>query len=43
MLPWQPNKMATGHKTTLLGRQSLNNHKCQLWFTSPTGYGDNTI
>ena len=34
MLPWQPNKMATGHKTYTLGRQSSNDHKCQTWFTS---------
>ena len=34
MLPWQPNKMATGHKTNQLGRQSSNDHKCQIWFTS---------
>ena len=27
MLPWQPNKMITGHKTHKLGRQSSNDHK----------------
>ena len=26
MLPWQPNKMATGHQTHKLGRQSSNDH-----------------
>ena len=31
---WQPNKMATGHKTHRLGRQSSNDHNCQIWFTS---------
>ena len=34
MLPWQPNKMVTGHKTHKLGRQSSNDHKCQIWITS---------
>ena len=34
ILPRQQNKMATGHKPHKLGRQSLNNHNCQLWFTS---------
>ena len=34
ILPWQPNKMATGHKTHKLGRQSSNDHNCQIWFTS---------
>ena len=31
---WQPNKMATGHKTHELGRQSSHDHNCQIWFTS---------
>ena len=34
LLPWKPNKIATGHETHKLGRQSLNNHNCQIWFTS---------
>ena len=34
MLPWQPNKMATGYQTDKLGRQSSNYHKFQIWFTS---------
>ena len=34
MLQWQPNKMATGHQTQKLGRQSFNDHNCQIWFTS---------
>ena len=34
MLPWQPNKMITGHKTHKLGRQSSDDHKCQIWLTS---------
>ena len=34
MLPWQPNKMAISHKTYKLGRQSSNDHNCQIWFTS---------
>ena len=34
MLPWQPNKIATGHQTHKLGRQSSNDHNCQIWFTS---------
>ena len=34
ILPWQPNKMAASHKTHKLGRQSSNDHKCQIWFTS---------
>ena len=34
MLPWKPNKMATGHETQKLGRQSSNDHNCQIWFTS---------
>ena len=33
MLPWQPNKMATGHQTHKLGRQSSYDHNCQIWFT----------
>ena len=33
ILPWQTNKMATGHKTHGLGRQSSNDHNCQIWFT----------
>ena len=28
LLPWQPNKMAAGHKTHKLDRQSSNDHKC---------------
>ena len=28
----QPNKMTTGHKT--LCRQALNDHNCQIWFSS---------
>ena len=34
MWPWQPNKMATGHKTHKLESQSSNDHNCQIWFTS---------
>ena len=34
ILPWQPRKMATGHKTHNLVRQSSNDHNCQLWFNS---------
>ena len=34
MLPWQPNKIITGHKTHKLGRQSSNDHNCQIWFIS---------
>ena len=34
MLPWQPNKMAPGHQTHKLSRQSSNDHNCQIWFTS---------
>ena len=34
MLPWQTNKMVTGHKTHELGRQSSNDHNCQIWFIS---------
>ena len=34
MLLWQPNKMATGHQTYKLGKQSSNDHNCQIWFTS---------
>ena len=34
MLPWQPNKMAAGHQTHKLGRQSSDDHNCQIWFTS---------
>ena len=34
MLPWQPNKIVTGHKTHKLGRQSSNDQNCQIWFTS---------
>ena len=34
MLRWKPNKMATGHETHKLGRQSSNDHNCQIWFTS---------
>ena len=34
MLPWQPNKMTTGQRTLKLGRQSSNDHNCQVWFVS---------
>ena len=34
ILLWQPNKMVTDHKTYKLGRQSSNDHNCQIWFTS---------
>ena len=34
MLPWQPIKMAAGHKTFKLGRQSSDDQNCQIWFTS---------
>ena len=34
MLPWKPNKVATGHETHKMGRQSPNDHNCQIWFTS---------
>ena len=45
MLPWKPNKMATGHEAHKLGRQSSNDHDCQIWFTSHhfTGYEVNAI
>ena len=33
MLPWKPNKMAIGHETQKLGRQSSNDHNCQICFT----------
>ena len=34
MLPLQPKKMAIGHQTYKLGKQSSNDHKCQIWYTS---------
>ena len=34
MLPWKPNKMATCHEMHKLGRQSSNDHNCQIRFTS---------
>ena len=34
MLPWKPNKIATGHETHKWGRQLSNDHNCQIWFTS---------
>ena len=34
MLPWNPNKIATGHEIHKLGRQLSNDHNCQMWFTS---------
>ena len=34
ILPWQPNKIATGHKTHKLGEESTNDPNCQIWFTS---------
>ena len=34
MLPRQPNKMVTSHKTHKLDTQSLNDHNCQIGFTS---------
>ena len=34
ILPWHRNKMANGHKTHTLGRQSSNDHHCQIWLTS---------
>ena len=34
MLPWQPNKIVTGHKTHKLVRQSSNDYNCQIWLTS---------
>ena len=45
MLPWQPNKTATGQKTHNLGRQLSNDHTyCQTWFTSlHSDYGENAI
>ena len=33
MLPWQANKIVTGHQTHKLGRQPSNDHNCQIWFT----------
>ena len=33
MFPWQPNKMATGHKTHELSRKLSNDQNCQIWFT----------
>ena len=40
---WQPNKMATGHKTHKLGRQSSNDHNCPIWITSLSALWRNTI
>ena len=34
MLPWQPNNMATSHKTYKLGTQSSDDHNCQIWLIS---------
>ena len=34
MLPWQPNKIATGHQTYKLGRETSDDHNSQIWFTS---------
>ena len=34
MLPLQPNKMAAGHQTHKLGRQSSDDHNCQIRFPS---------
>ena len=34
IMPWQLNKMVSGHKTCKLGRQSSNNHNCQICLTS---------
>ena len=43
MLPWQPNKMATGHKTHKLGRQSSMIINAKYGSHHFTGYGENTI
>ena len=29
----QPNKMTAGHNTNKLGRQSSDDHNCQIWLT----------
>ena len=34
MLPWQPNQKVTSHKTYKLGRQSKDDHNCQVWLKS---------
>ena len=41
--PWQPNKLATPHKTHKLGRQSSNDHNCQIWLYHFTCFGENAI
>ena len=43
MLPWQPNKMAAGHKTHKLGRQSSYDHNCKIGSHHFSGYGENAI
>ena len=39
----ETKQMAIGHKTHKLGRQSSNDHKCQIWFTSLISYEANAI
>ena len=41
MLPWQPNKMAAGHKTHKMGRQMIVTAKYGSHHFS--GYGENAI
>ena len=43
ILPWQPNKIAIGHKKYKLGKHSSNDHNCQTWFTSLHVFGENAI
>ena len=43
MLPWQPNKMAIGHKTHKLGRQSSNDHNYQYGSHHFNGFGENAV
>ena len=43
MLPWQPNKIVTGHKTHKLGRQSSNGHTAKYGSHHFNGYGENAI
>ena len=43
ILPWQPNKIAIGHKKYKLGKHSSSDHNCQTWFTSVHVFGENAI
>ena len=40
MLPWQPNKMATGHQTRKLDRQSSYDLTAKYGSHHFSGYGD---